>query len=43
LPNAAAGPFVEYDVIHAQSAQRHWATLGVRVVWYGGKVRLDKQ
>jgi hypothetical protein len=39
--HAAAGPSVEYDVIHARSAERHWGSVGLRVVWYGGKVRLD--
>jgi hypothetical protein len=39
--HASAGPFVEYDVIRADSVERHWATLGLRVVWYGGSVKLD--
>jgi hypothetical protein len=40
--HAAAGPHVEYDLIRSESIERHWLTAGVRVVWYGGSVRLDK-
>ncbi len=40
--HAAAGPYVEYDAIYAPSAERHWATAGIRVVWYGGGVALDR-
>lgn len=40
--HAAAGPYVEYDAIYSPSAERHWATAGLRVVWYGGGVALDR-
>jgi hypothetical protein len=39
--HASAGPYVEYDAIYSPSAERHWATAGLRVVWYGGGVALD--
>jgi hypothetical protein len=39
--HASAGPYVEYDAIYSPSAERHWATAGLRVVWYGGGVKLD--
>lgn len=39
--HAALGPYVEYNAIWAPSAERHWATAGLRVVWYGGGVKLD--
>lgn len=39
--HASAGPFVEYDAIRSNSAERHWLTAGLRVVWYGGSVKLD--
>ncbi len=37
--HASIGPYLEYDAIIAQSAERHWASLGVRLAWYGGKTR----
>jgi hypothetical protein len=40
--HASGGPFVEYDVIHTDSVQRHALSVGLRVVWYGGRVRLDQ-
>lgn len=40
--HAAAGPEVEYDAIRAQSIERHWLTVGLRVAWYGGSVALDR-
>jgi hypothetical protein len=40
--HSAIGPFVEYDAIRAESAERHWLSAGVRVVWYGGAVGLDR-
>jgi hypothetical protein len=40
--HAAAGPYVEYDVIRATSVERHWATAGLRLVFYGGGVQLDR-
>lgn len=39
--HAAAGPFIEYDAIRSPSVERHWATAGLRVVWYGSSVKLD--
>jgi hypothetical protein len=39
--HASAGPYVEYDAIRSTSAERHWATTGLRIVWYGGGVKLD--
>ncbi|MBX3220750.1 MAG: hypothetical protein KF795_09540 [Labilithrix sp.] len=40
--HAALGPYVEYNAIRAPSAERHWATTGLRVVWYGSGVALDR-
>jgi hypothetical protein len=40
--HAAAGPQIEYDIIRAQPVERHWLTLGLRVVWYSGHVALDR-
>jgi hypothetical protein len=40
--HAAAGPEVSYDLIRAPSIERHWLTTGLRVVWYGGTVQLDR-
>jgi hypothetical protein len=40
--HAAAGPYVEYDAIRSPSAERHWATAGLRLVWYGGGVSADR-
>jgi len=40
--HASAGPYIEYDAIRSPSAERHWATAGLRVVWYGGGVKLDR-
>jgi hypothetical protein len=39
--HAAAGPYIEYDSIRATNVERHWASIGLRVVWYGGGVKLD--
>ncbi len=39
--HGAAGPMVEYNAIRSDSAERHWLTMGLRVVWYGGRVQLD--
>lgn len=41
--HAAAGPHIEYDAIRADSAERHWLTVGLRLAWYGGTVALDRQ
>lgn len=45
--HAAAGPFVEYDVIRSEPAERHWLAVGLRVAFYssGQSVRqkLDPQ
>jgi hypothetical protein len=41
--HAAVGPDLEYDVITSHAAERHWMTLGLRVAWYGGSVKLDRQ
>lgn len=40
--HASAGPYVEYDAVQAPSIERHWLTAGLRVVWYGGRVGLDR-
>jgi hypothetical protein len=40
--HAAGGPFVEYDVIHANSVERRALSIGLRVVWYGAGVKLDR-
>jgi hypothetical protein len=34
---------VEYDAIFAPSAERHWASVGLRVAWYGGGVAADQK
>jgi hypothetical protein len=39
----AGGPYVEYDAIFSTSAERHWASFGFRLAWYGGTVALDKR
>lgn len=39
----AAGPYVEYDAIFSPSAERHWASVGLRVAWYGGHVTADNR
>jgi hypothetical protein len=39
----AGGPFVEYDAIFSTSAERHWASFGLRLAWYGGTVTADKR
>lgn len=39
--HAAAGPFADYNAIRAQSAERHWATVGLRLAWYAGTVAAD--
>lgn len=39
--HASAGPYIEYDAIYAPSAERHWASAGLRVVFYSGGVKLD--
>lgn len=39
--HAAAGPFVEYDAVRAEAAERHWGTVGLRLAWYGGAVKAD--
>lgn len=41
--HVAGGPFVEYDAIFSTSAERHWASAGLRLAWYGGTVSLDKR
>ena len=39
----SGGPYIEYDAIHAPSAERHWASVGLRVAWYGGTVTADQR
>lgn len=41
--HVAGGPYAEYDAIFAKSAERHWASIGFRVAWYGGTVAADKR
>jgi len=41
--HVSGGPYVEYDAIFAKSAERHWASVGVRMAWYGGIVAADKR
>ena len=41
--HASAGPYLEYDAIRAPSIERHWASAGLRVVFYGGGVQLDRR
>jgi hypothetical protein len=40
--HVSGGPYVEYDAIFATSAERHWASAGFRIAWYGGTVAADK-
>lgn len=40
--HGAAGPYVEYDAIRSQTTERRWLSVGLRVVWYGGGVKLDR-
>lgn len=37
--HAAAGPYLEYDVIATPTVDRHWASAGLRIVWYGGSTK----
>jgi len=39
----SGGPYAEYDAIFTPSAERHWASVGLRVAWYGGTVAADKR
>ena len=39
--HASAGPYVEYNAIYTPSVERHWASAGLRVVFYAGAVKLD--
>ena len=39
--HASAGPYVEYNAIYTPSVERHWASAGLRVVFYAGGVKLD--
>jgi hypothetical protein len=39
----AGGPYAEYDAIFTPSNERHWASIGFRVAWYGGTVTADKR
>jgi hypothetical protein len=41
--HAAAGPHVELDTIRTTNVERHWLTMGLRVIWYGGRVALDRR
>lgn len=41
--HASAGPFVEYDAVRSNSAERHWLSVGLRLVWYGGSVAADRR
>ena len=34
----SGGPYAEYDAIIATAAERHWASIGFRLAWYGGTV-----
>lgn len=38
----SGGPYAEYDAIFAPSAERHWASVGLRLAWYGGKVASEQ-
>lgn len=40
--HVSGGPFVEYDAIFAKTAERHWASGGLRLAWYGGTVAADE-
>jgi hypothetical protein len=41
--HVSGGPYVEYDAIFSTSAERHWASVGLRLAWYGGTVTADKR
>jgi hypothetical protein len=36
------GPYVEYTSIFSRTAEQHWASAGLRIVFYGGRVELDR-
>lgn len=39
----SGGPYAGYDAIFSTTAERHWASVGLRVAWYGGSVALDRR
>ncbi len=41
--HVSGGPYVEYDAIFSTSAERHWASVGFRLAFYGGTVTADKR
>lgn len=41
--HVSGGPYAEYDAIFSTSAERHWASLGFRLAWYGGTVAADRR
>ena len=49
--HATAGPFLEYDVIRSEPAERHWLAMGLRIAFYSsgrgptqnGTSKLDPQ
>lgn len=39
--HASAGPFIEYDAITSQPAERHWLAMGLRVAFYSSGQKRD--
>jgi len=39
----SGGPYVEYDAIFSEPAERHWLSFGLRLAWYGGSVTADQR
>lgn len=39
----SGGPYLEYNAIFAESAERHWLASGFRLAFYGGTVTADKR
>jgi hypothetical protein len=39
--HTTAGPFVEYNAILSQPAERHWLAIGLRLAFYGSGQKLD--
>lgn len=39
----SGGPYLEYNAIFAEAAERHWLASGFRLAFYGGTVTADKR
>ncbi len=40
--HGSLGPYVEYTSVFSRTAEQHWASAGLRLVFYGGRVELDR-